>query len=127
MSEQPPYNLLGRRIETEVVPLASKYHLAILPWSPLASGVLSGKYSAGQIPEGSRLANCGITTADERFAPTMAKVQELEKVAASAGLNLPQLALAWLLSQPGVTAPDRRAQGPRAVGRQPDHPRGKHG
>ena len=105
VSEQPPYHLLDRRIEADVVPMAARYGLAILPWSPLASGVLSGKYSAGQIPPGSRLANFGITTADERFAPTMAKLAELEKVAAAAGLSLLQLSMAWLLSRPGVVAP----------------------
>ncbi|HZT64721.1 MAG TPA: aldo/keto reductase [Acidimicrobiales bacterium] len=103
--EQPPYNLLDRRVERDVVPLALKHGLGIIPWSPLASGVLSGKYSGGTIPEGSRLANYGITDADERFAPTLAKVQELEKIAANAGVGILPLALAWLMAQPGVTSP----------------------
>ena len=73
--------------------------------SPLASGILSGKYTDGSIPEGSRLHRFGITREDERFAPTLAKVQELNKVAADAGVTLLQLALAWLMAQPEITSP----------------------
>jgi aryl-alcohol dehydrogenase-like predicted oxidoreductase len=55
VSEQPPYNLLDRRIENELVPLCQKYGLAILPWSPLAGGILAGRYAnVGQFPDGSR-------------------------------------------------------------------------
>jgi 1-deoxyxylulose-5-phosphate synthase len=53
VSEQPPYNLLDRRIENELVPLAQQYNLALLPWSPLAGGILAGRYDNG-IPEDSR-------------------------------------------------------------------------
>src|SRR6185295_654465 len=49
-SEQPPYNLLDRRIENELVPLALRYHLSIIPWAPLAQGVLAGRYKAGAAP-----------------------------------------------------------------------------
>ena len=55
VSEQPPYNLLDRRIENELIPMAQNYQLAILPWSPLAMGILAGRYSNQDIrPEGSR-------------------------------------------------------------------------
>src|SRR5512134_785959 len=55
ISEQPPYNLLDRRIENELVPLAQKYDLALIPWSPLAMGMLAGRYTqTEQYPEGSR-------------------------------------------------------------------------
>src|SRR6476469_8289304 len=55
VSEQPPYNLLDRRVENELVPLALRHGLAIIPWSPLAGGILAGRYrSAGKPPEGSR-------------------------------------------------------------------------
>jgi len=50
ISEQPPYNLLDRRIENELVPLCMKYGLAILPWSPVAGGILAGRYAAGGDP-----------------------------------------------------------------------------
>jgi len=105
VSDQPLYHLLDRRVEREVVPLAARYGLAILPWSPLASGILSGKYTDGAIPVGSRLHRFGVTREDERFAPTLAKVQELGKVAANAGITLLQLALGWLMAQPEVTSP----------------------
>jgi aryl-alcohol dehydrogenase-like predicted oxidoreductase len=55
ISEQPPYNLLDRRIENELVPLCQKYDLAIIPYSPLAVGILAGRYTQmGIYPEGSR-------------------------------------------------------------------------
>ena len=55
VSEQPPYNLVDRRIENELVPLCEKYGLGILPWSPLAGGLLAGRYPPGEeLPEGSR-------------------------------------------------------------------------
>lgn len=49
ISEQPPYNLLDRRIENELVPLAQRYGMALLPWSPLAGGILAGRYKAGEV------------------------------------------------------------------------------
>ena len=53
MTEQPPYNLLDRRVENELVPMALKYGLGLLPWSPLAMGVLAGRYADDDIrPEG---------------------------------------------------------------------------
>ena len=63
VSEQPPYNLLDRRIENELVPLCQKYDIAILPWSPLAGGILAGRYNSngsnGNFPEGSRAQRSG--------------------------------------------------------------------
>ena len=60
VSEQPPYNLLDRRIENELIPLCQKYGLAILPWSPLAGGILAGRYAAGgDSPKDSRAARWG--------------------------------------------------------------------
>jgi aryl-alcohol dehydrogenase-like predicted oxidoreductase len=67
VSEQPPYNLLDRRIENELVPLAQKYGLAILPWSPLAMGILAGRYPLdGTPPEGSRVSRVSWQSARER-------------------------------------------------------------
>jgi aryl-alcohol dehydrogenase-like predicted oxidoreductase len=58
ISEQPPYNLLDRRIERELLPVAQTYGLAIIPWSPLGGGLLTGKYKRGEArPEGSRYAD----------------------------------------------------------------------
>ena len=57
ISEQPPYNLLDRRIENELIPLCQKYGLAVIPWSPIAGGILAGRYlDQGDYPDGSRAA-----------------------------------------------------------------------
>jgi aryl-alcohol dehydrogenase-like predicted oxidoreductase len=69
ISEQPPYNLLDRRIENELVPLCLKYGLGLIPWAPLASGVLAGRYTEGVgIPTDSRAALRGGIYA-ERVTP----------------------------------------------------------
>jgi aryl-alcohol dehydrogenase-like predicted oxidoreductase len=103
-SEQPPYNLLDRRIENELIPLALKYDLAILPWSPLAGGILAGRYDEG-IPEGSRGARAGSMFREritERGVEVARRVGEMAKVR---GLTTAQLALLWCMVQPGVTSP----------------------
>jgi aryl-alcohol dehydrogenase-like predicted oxidoreductase len=105
VSEQPPYNLLDRRIENEVVPVCQRYGLAILPWSPLGGGVLAGKYPPGQRPEdGSRLATLSFYQ-DRITARAREVAQDMAQVAADAGMSLPQLAQLWVKDQPGVTAP----------------------
>lgn len=106
ISEQPPYNLLDRRVENELIPLCQKYGLAVLPWSPLAGGILAGLYPPdGQIPEGSRATRAGeffrvrVTRKGREVA---AKVGEM---AQARGLTTAQLALLWVKDQPGVTSP----------------------
>jgi 1-deoxyxylulose-5-phosphate synthase len=110
ISEQPPYNLLDRRIENELVPLAQKYGLAILPWSPLAGGMLAGKYTlemldSNAFPEGSRAERSGdmfrnrVTREGVRVA---AKVKEM---AEARGMTAAQLSTLWCKDQPGVTSP----------------------
>jgi aryl-alcohol dehydrogenase-like predicted oxidoreductase len=104
VSDQPQYNLLDRRIEAEVIPMASSYGLAILAWSPLATGLLSGKYTDGSIPPGSRLDRFGITADDQRAASVLAALGRLDAVAGDAGTDLIGLAMGWLRAQPAVTA-----------------------
>jgi aryl-alcohol dehydrogenase-like predicted oxidoreductase len=113
ISEQPPYNLLDRRIENELVPLCQKYGLAIIPWSPLAGGILAGRYPVeGGMPEDSRGVRAGdffkvrITLKGRQVA---AQVAEMAK---AHGMTGAQLALLWVKDQPGVTAP---IVGPRAL------------
>jgi aryl-alcohol dehydrogenase-like predicted oxidoreductase len=105
--EQPPYNILERRIEREVVPVAQKYGIGLIPWSPLAGGLLTGKYADGQLPEGSRysarLAEAGADAEALRRALDISG--QLAGIATEAGLTLTQLALAWCMQQPGVTSP----------------------
>jgi aryl-alcohol dehydrogenase-like predicted oxidoreductase len=107
ISEQPPYNLLDRRIENELIPLCQKYDLAIIPWSPLAMGMLAGRYSrAGDYPEGSRAARLSEDTSAARVTPRGIQVgSAVVKLAEERGLTSSQLSLLWAKDQPGITAP----------------------
>ena len=106
VSEQPPYNLLDRRIERELIPVAKTFGLAVIPWSPLGGGLLTGKYKRDQpAPAGTRYADPGPIQA-RRFTKTSFDVIEpLEALAAEKGVPLSQLALAWVVQQPGITSP----------------------
>lgn len=105
VSEQPPYNLLDRRIENELVPLAMRYNLGLLVWSPLASGVLAGRYErADQMPAGSRGAR--IEYAAERVSQAGIEASlKAAQIAKKFGLTPSQLGLLWAKDQPGITAP----------------------
>ena len=108
VSEQPPYNLLDRRIENELVPLAQRYGLALLPWSPLAGGILAGRYSdTASVPQGSRLDRNGRESPfGERVTRrAIAVANGVAAVARERGLSASQLALLWCKDQPGITAP----------------------
>ena len=106
--EQPPYNLLDRRIERELLPMAQSYGVAIIPWSPLAGGLLSGKYSRNEPPpEDSRYANLD---ANPMYRRRMNDniwdvIEGVEEVAAAKNVAISQLSLAWCMQQPGVTSP----------------------
>lgn len=102
--EQPPYNLLDRRAETEIVPMCREYDLGIISWSPLAQGVLAGRYQDAQnLPADSRGALKDIYA--ERITREGIDVaRQLAELARDKGCTLPQLALSWVLHQPGVTA-----------------------
>jgi 1-deoxyxylulose-5-phosphate synthase len=107
VSEQPPYNLADRRIENELVPLAQKYGMAILPRSPLAMGIVTGRYpSKESYPEDSRAARSGWNMLADRISTRGIEVgQEVKKMAAERGMTPSQLALLWVKDQPGITAP----------------------
>jgi aryl-alcohol dehydrogenase-like predicted oxidoreductase len=114
ISEQPPYNLLDRRIENELVPLCQKYDLAILPWSPLAMGILAGRYAqADKYPEDSRAVLWDSSAVKARISQRGIDVgREVAKMAQERGLTASQLALLWAKDQPGITAP---ITGPRTL------------
>ena len=115
VSEQPPYNLLDRRIENELVPLAQKFGLAILPWSPLAMGALAGRYPAdGSIPADSRVArNNNSPMFTDRLTQKGLEVGlKVAEMARERGLTSAQFALLWCKDQPGITAP---IVGPRTM------------
>ena len=113
-SEQPPYNLLDRRIENELVPLALRYNLAIIPWAPLAQGLLAGRYPAGDAyPQDSRATRLPNTLYSRRVTSRGIEAgARFSEVARSFGKTPGQLALLWIMSQPGITAP---IYGPRTL------------
>jgi aryl-alcohol dehydrogenase-like predicted oxidoreductase len=103
VTEQPPYNLLDRRAETEIIPMCRAYDLGMICWSPLAQGVLAGRYrDAAQIPPGSRGAFKKVY-GDRITQQGIGVAQRLGHRAAAKGCTLPQFAVAWVLHQSGIT------------------------
>ncbi len=108
VSNQPLYNMLGRGIEKEVIPLCEREGIGQVVFSPLAQGVLTGKYKPGQEPPaGSRAADPGqnmFMGGGKLDQDTLAKVQGLLPIAEGLGLSMAQLALAWCLRQKNVSS-----------------------
>lgn len=107
VAESSPYNLLDRRVENERVPLCQKYGLAMVPWSPIAMGMLAGRYPLeGSFPESSRAAanpqGIYAQRINRRGLETAARVPE---IASRYGLTPGQVSLLWVKDQPGITAP----------------------
>jgi aryl-alcohol dehydrogenase-like predicted oxidoreductase len=106
VSEQPPYNLLDRRIENELIPMCQAHGLGILPWSPLAHGVLAGRYAdAAEFPSDSRARLRGGIYAERITARGIEVGNRFAKLAQAHDLSPAQLAVLWVKDQPGVTAP----------------------
>jgi aryl-alcohol dehydrogenase-like predicted oxidoreductase len=106
VTEQSPYNLLDRRIENELVPLALRYNVGLLPWSPLATGVLAGRYEhAGSAPKNSRAARIGGYLAERVTERGIAAAGKVAALAREFNLTASQLAVLWVKDQPAVTAP----------------------
>jgi len=111
-ADQPGYSLLNRGIERDVLPACREEGLGLVCFSPLAQGLLTGKYHSGEpAPEGSRAAG------NQRMLrpDNLAKVDRLRPLAAQAGVPLPHLALAWILRLPEVTCALVGASGPEQV------------
>ena len=119
VSNQPQYSMLWRVIESEVVPTSEELGIGQVVWSPIAQGVLTGKYQPGQPhPEGSR-------ATDEKGGANMIsrwlrddvleRVQRLQPIAADAGLSMAQLAVAWVLQNPNVSSAIIGASRPEQV------------
>lgn len=105
VAEQPPYNLLDRSIEKELVWTALRHGVGLVPWAPLATGILSGQYdSAGSRPEGSR-AELGGVGATRLTEAAVARAKALQPLAEARGITLAEFSLAWVHQQPAVTAP----------------------
>jgi len=119
VSSQPQYSMLWRVIESEVVPLCEKEGIGQIVWSPIAQGVLTGKYLPGQPPP------AGTRATDENGGANMIKgwmrdtvlekVQQLKPLADEAGLTMAQLAVAWVLANPNVSAAIVGASRPEQV------------
>ena len=118
ISSQSHYNLLDRRAELEVIPAAQAYGLGVLPYFPLARGLLTGKYSSGSAPQGSRLAS----RPDIIDSADLGQLKAFGDFARERGLSELQVAFSWLASRPavssviaGATRPEQVAQNAGAV------------
>ncbi|KAB1902904.1 aldo/keto reductase family protein [Micromonospora tulbaghiae] len=119
ISNQPQYSMLWRVIETEVIPTSEELGIGQIVWSPMAQGVLSGKYLPGQPPP------AGSRATDEKSGAgfiarfmtddVLTRVQRLKPLAEQAGLTMPQLAVAWVLQNPNVSSAIVGASRPEQV------------
>jgi len=108
VSSQPQYSMLWRVIEAEVIPTCEELGIGQIVWSPIAQGVLTGKYVPGQAPP------AGSRATDEKSGANfirrwmdddvLTRVQQLKPIAEQAGLSMAQLAVAWVLQQPNVSS-----------------------
>ncbi|GAB3389266.1 aldo/keto reductase family protein [Humibacter soli] len=119
ISNQPQYSMLWRVIEAEVVPTSEELGISQIVWSPVAQGVLTGKYKPGaELPAGSRATDeKGGAGAIKRFLSdeVLTAVQSLQPIADEAGLTLAQLAVAWVLHNPNVAGAIVGASRPEQV------------
>ena len=114
-TEQPPYSILVRGIERDVLPVAEQHHMGVIPWSPLAGGWLSGRFRKGQDAPSTNRARMMPARFDLANPANRAKldaVEDLAVLAEQSGLSLVHLALAFVMQHPAVTAP---IVGPRTM------------
>lgn len=101
-TEQPPYSILDRAIEREMLPTAQRYGMGVMVWSPLSKGLLTGRYRKGQpMPDSLRARVMPQQMSNER---ALDAVEQLLPLAAEAGMPLTHMALGFVLSHPGVTS-----------------------
>ncbi len=109
VSEQPFYCMIDRLVEKDVVPVAQKYGLALIPYSPLGGGLLTGKYRRDKpLPEGSRwwrFKQGGFALGSDSMSKIYDLVDLLEAISEEKGCTISQLSLAWTMRQPGITSP----------------------
>ena len=119
ISNQPQYSMLWRVIEDEVVPTSATHGLSQIVWSPLAQGILTGKYLPGQQPppdsRGGHTEAGGSMKRFLRNEELLTRVQDLQPIAADLGLSMAQLAVAWVLQNPNVAAAIIGASRPEQV------------
>jgi aryl-alcohol dehydrogenase (NADP+) len=105
---QPRYNLLFRQIERELLPLCAEEGIGVIPYNPIAGGLLSGKHHHGTPTQGTRftVGSAGATYQDRYWHEReFATVEQLRPLAHEAGMSLVQMAVAWVLANPAITAP----------------------
>jgi len=115
VTEQPPYSMLARAIETDVLPTCLRHDVGVIPWSPLAGGWLSGRYRKGAEPPASTRAERIPQRFDLTLAVNLRKLEAadaLARLADEAGMSLIELAIAWVINHPAVTA---AIIGPRTI------------
>jgi aryl-alcohol dehydrogenase (NADP+) len=101
-TEQPPYSILDRGIERDMLPTAQRYGMGVMVWSPLSKGLLTGRYRKGQpLPDSLRVKVMPRQMSDER---SLDAVERLIPLAAEAGMSLTHMALAFVMAHPGVTS-----------------------
>ncbi len=118
VSSQPQYSILWRSPEAEVIPLCERENISQIVWSPLAQGVLTGKYRPGEQPPGdSRAASESMSGFMDRLMqdPVLEAVQRLQPIAEGIGLTMAQMALAWVLRQANVASAIVGASRPEQV------------
>jgi aryl-alcohol dehydrogenase-like predicted oxidoreductase len=116
VSTQDEYSLLVRDVERELLPAAQAYGLGLIPYFPLASGLLTGKYRRNSpLPEGTRLANTQRLASRYISGANWDKVERLERFCAERGRTLLELAFSWLLSRPQVSSVIAGATRPEQV------------
>ncbi|CAN7319953.1 aldo/keto reductase [Arthrobacter sp. LjRoot14] len=112
ISTQNHYNLLDRRAELEVTPAAEAYGLGVLPYFPLANGLLTGKYAPGKAPEGSRLSHTRTNLVNDA---DWEQLDKFSKFAAERNLSEIQVAFSWLAAQPSVSSVIAGATRPQQI------------
>ena len=123
VSCQDEYSLLVRKIEADLLPVVESYGLGLLPYFPLANGLLTGKYRRDHLPEGGRLTNTKSLADRYLNDANWNKLERLEKFCSERGHSLLELAFSWLLKRPGVasviagaTRPEQVEQNVKATG-----------
>ena len=117
VSDQPIYNIINRSLEVDVLDVCERYNVGIVVYSPMAQGILTGKYSGGKVPVQSRAANSetSIYMKKRMTTETFEKVDMLKPIAKEIGLDLPQFALAWCLRQNQLSSVITGASNPSQI------------
>jgi aryl-alcohol dehydrogenase-like predicted oxidoreductase len=112
IAEQPPYHMLDSQLEKTLIPMAISYGVGIIPWSPLAGGMLTGKHLENEHLDGTRLGGDDEWSRWHRTPAAFAVVRRVREIAARHQATPTKIALAWNAAQPGITSP---IIGPKSV------------